>query len=104
MAQYFELITPITVTLSVSLCFGSQSERLRVDGGVTVKLGGRVVRFEFEFGSWGRHTGELRGLRVSLPDSAEDLQPRKAELRVSQRRVIGLGVGGKVAGKLSRFA
>ena len=61
------------------------------------------VGFGFEFGSWG-HTGELRGLRVSLPDSAEDLQPRKAELRVSQRRVIGLGVGGKVAGKLSRSA
>ena len=44
----------------------------------------------------------LRGLRVSLPDSAGDLQPREAEPRFSRRRVVGLGVGDEVAGELSR--
>ena len=81
----------------------SESERLRVDGGVAVELGGQVVGFGFRSGSRG-HTRELRGLRVSLPDFAGDLQPREAEPCVSRRRVVGLSVRGEVAGELSRSA
>ena len=44
---------------------------MRVNGGVTVELGGWVVGFGFGSGSRG-HTGELRGLRVSLLDSVRD--------------------------------
>ena len=81
----------------------SESGRLRVDGGVTVELGGQVVGFGF--GSRFRgHTEELRGLRVSLPDFAKDLQPREIEPRVSWRCVVKLDVKGELAGKLSRFA
>ena len=76
---------------------------MRVNGGVTVELGGWVVGFGFGSGSRG-HTGELRGLRVSLLDSVRDLQPCEAESRVSRRCVVGLSVGGKVAGELSRSA
>ena len=79
----------------------SESERLRVDGAVAVELGGQVVGFGFGSGSRG-HTRELRGLRVSLPDFAGELQPREAEPRVSRRRVVGLSVRGEVAGELSR--
>ena len=81
----------------------SESERLRVDGGVAVELGGQVVGFGFGSRSRG-HTRELRGLRVSLPDFAGDLQPREAEPCVSRRRIIGLSVKGEVVGELSRSA
>ena len=81
----------------------SESGRLRVDGGVAVELGGQVVGFGFGSGSRG-HTEELRGLCVSLPDFAKDLQPREAEPRISRRCVVKLDVKGEVAGELSRFA
>ena len=81
----------------------SQSQRLRVDGGVAVELGGRVIRFWFSYGSRG-HIGELHGLCVSLLDSARDLQPREAELHISQCCVVELGMGGEVADELSRSA
>nr|POF27484.1 hypothetical protein CFP56_47638 [Quercus suber] len=79
----------------VRLQLESKSERLRVDGGITVKLSERVVGFGFGSGSR-EHTGELRGLRVSLLDSTEDLQSREAELCILRCCVVELCVEGEV--------